>query len=223
MVTPSVPHAPVLRMVAVRGLPWFGGAELSVHGNQCLAIAATAGCAEHFGDLVQGLRAPAAGAVEVCGVDWRGLSAHAAYALRGKVRRLAPSMDWIQNLNVDENVLLPMLDLSSVPERELRARAETMAQRVGLDAIPCSRPHDTARDDLWASAAIRTFLGEPALVVVEPLPRDLPAPVRSGIVALAGEARANGAALLWLDGREPDLACDGHGELRPDTVLEFPR
>lgn len=226
MVSRTTDEACVLRLAAVRAQPWFCGAELTVGPGQCVAITAGNSAAEHFGDLVQGLAAPAAGSVSLCGQDWQALSVQAAYALRARTGRLAPSMHWIQNLNVDENVLLPALDRSRLPERALRAQALALAQQLGLDEVPRSRPHDTSAADLLTSAAVRAFLGAPMLVVVEPM-ADAPAPWLAGLRKLTRAACDEGTAVIWLHaaqhGGPPDrdLACDAHGSLTADAMLEL--
>lgn len=219
MVKAAADQSCVLRMVGVRAQPWFLGAELTVRAGRCVAIRAGAAAAEYFADLVQGLAVPGAGTVEVCGEAWRTLSVPATYALRARVGRLAPRMHWIQNLNVDENVMLPMLDRSRVPEPDLRARARVLAQQFGLAELPRSRPHATSAADLLASAAVRAFLGTPAVVVVEPLLRDASASLRAGLAVVVRAACAAGTAVLWLSAEALDFECDGHGELGPDALL----
>lgn len=198
MVTPPTNDAWVLRMSAVRARPWFLGADVSLAAGQSVAIAASAAAATHFADLVQGFVTPVEGVVAVCGEEWRAMSVPRTYALRARTGRIGPSMHWIQNLNVDENVLLAQLDHSQRTEPELRAQALALAQQLGLDAVPRSRPHDTAPGDLLASAVVRAFLGAPALVVIEPLPADASDALRTGLGEVGREASARGTTVIWL-------------------------
>lgn len=223
MVTTATNQACVLRMSAVRALPWFLGAEVSLAAGQSVAIAAGAAAAAHFADLVQGFVVPGEGVVAVCGEEWRALSVPATYALRARIGRVGPSMHWIQNLNVDENVLLARLDHSQRTEPELRAQAQALAQQLGLDAVPRSRPHDTAPADLLASAAVRAFLGAPDLVVIEPLPGDASDALRTGLAEVGREATARGATVLWLGDSVGlgDVPKAGRHALSLATVLEL--
>ena len=223
MVTPPTNDAWALRMSAVRAQPWFLGAEVSLAAGQSVAIAASAAAAAHFADLVQGFVVPVEGVVAVCGEEWRAMSVSATYALRARTGRIGPSMHWIQNLNVDENVLLAQLDHSQRTEPELRAQALALAQQLGLDAVPRSRPHDTAPGDLLASAAVRAFLGAPALVVIEPLPVDAADALRAGLGEVVRAASARGTTVVslgdsvWL-GNGPEA---GRHALSLATVLEL--
>lgn len=178
--------------------PEFAGLDLQVPAGACAALHAERAASEQLADVVGGLLTPSAGQVVVCGQEWRALSAAATYALRARVGRLGSHLAWIQNLNVDENVLLPLLDRTRAPLPELRARAHALAQALGLDEVPRARPARTARSELAVAAAVRMLLGDPDVLVIEPLDPALPESARRGLLGLVHAACARGAAAVWL-------------------------
>ena len=189
---------PVVRFEKVAVRPALLGADLLIGNGECGVIATDAATAVILADLAQGIVAQDEGSVLVCGEDWRALSARSTYALRARIGRMQVGMNWIQNLDVDENVLLPQLDHTSRPEGEIREEAEALALQLGLGALPSSRPSDTSDLELCASACVRAFLGAPELVIVGSTGLPIVSEIRVGLGRLVHSACLRGAAVLWL-------------------------
>ncbi len=193
-----------LRVSSLALAPHVADLDLCVEAGECAVVAASVELAAALADVVCGLAAPTAGDVAVFGEEWGALSVPATYALRGRIGRLGEGLAWIQNLNVDENVVMPMLDRTSVPESAIREEARALARHLGLDDVPRTRPHQTSRRDLAAAAAVRAFLGAPALLLLEPVGAAASPALRAGLVALTRAACTRGAAVvLFADAGEP--------------------
>jgi len=152
-----------------------------------------------FADTCVGLAAPVTGQVRFLGVDWTQLGAEAAAALRGQIGRLvAASGAWVQSLDMVENVLLPQLHNPRRPLGELRADAARLATRFGLPGLPATRPAQLPPGDLQRAGLVRAFLGRPRLVILERATEGVYPEILDPLVNTIRDARARGAAVLWL-------------------------
>lgn len=191
-----------LHFELVTALPRLVGCELRLAPGECATLACDPTAALLVADLAQGLTVPDSGRVLTLGEDWRALGARGSYAHRARTGRMQADMGFVQNLNVDENVLLPQLDHTQRPEGELRAEAEALATRLGHDGLPATRPSATDPFGLAVSACVRAFLGAPDLVILATADLPIANGFRAGTSALVHEACARGAAVLWLGSEE---------------------
>ena len=124
---------------------------------------------------------------------------------------------WLENLDVDENILLAPL-MRGERTGVARERALGLARRLGLEDLPDTRRAQTAPGTLTVCQWVRAFMDERTrlFLMIDSLRK---APVAS-IQSLASECRARrqqGAAFFWV----LPLEAAGHAEvLEIDTVLE---
>lgn len=189
---------PAFALAGVSLPPELLGIDLAVASGACATLSAERPACEAIADVIGGLVAPQAGMAAALGQEWQALSATATYALRARVGRIGHQPAWLQNLNVDENVLLPLLDQTRTSLPDLRQRAHALALALGLDEVPRSRPARTARGELAAAAAVRALLGDPAVLLIEPLDAAWPDAAREALRRLVSDACARGAAALWM-------------------------
>ena len=149
-------------------------------------------------DAAEGLVSPSLGRVAFLGRDWSQLSPVEAAACRGTIGRVFESHGWISNLDMDENITLPMYHHTTRPMEDIVHDAEQLARGFGFAELPHMRPARMKRPDLRRAEWVRAFLGDPHLVILENPMRDVYA---DGLGLLAGaieKVRQRGAAVLWI-------------------------
>ena len=158
--------------------------------------------AAEFADLCSGLVPLVHGSVRFLGRDWAPLPDILAAALRGRIGRIHSFGAWIGFAGVDRNILLPQLHHTRRDADALREEAAELARFFGLPGLPLVRPEALDPADLARAAAVRAFLGEPRLVLLE-------SPVRGQFTDLVplllnalAAARDRGAAAIWLTGSD---------------------
>jgi phospholipid/cholesterol/gamma-HCH transport system ATP-binding protein len=158
--------------------------------------------AAEFADLCSGLIPLAHGSARFLGHDWARMHEMLAAALRGRIGRVHGFGAWIGFAGADYNILLPQLHHSRRPVDALRDEAAELARFFGLPGLPLVRPDALAPADLARAAAVRAFLGEPRLLLLEsPVQEqftDLMPPLLNALAA----ARDRGAAAIWLTGSD---------------------
>lgn len=194
---------PLLAFTAVGSDLSLESIDLVVRPGECCVVESSPDVADMMADLAQGLEAPDTGTVTALGKNWQELAPDKAYRVRSRMGRVFRSPAWVHNLNVDENVMLPQLDLSTRPEADIRQEVEGLARRLGLDGLPRTRPHATDPAELSASACVRAFAGAPDLVLIETRSCVLPTQAHSGLISLVHDTCARGGAVVWFS--------DSHG------------
>jgi phospholipid/cholesterol/gamma-HCH transport system ATP-binding protein len=169
-------------------------------------------------DAASGLIAPDSGRIHFAGRDWRHWSATRASRHRGSIGRVFQGRAWVSNLDVDENILLPLRHHTSRPVRELRAEATALATRFGLSELPSVRPARATVEQLHRSACVRAFLGDPKLLLLERPEHGLYPQIMQPLILALDAARSKGAAAVWLTNL-PDVFDDP--ALRPTARLRM--
>lgn len=198
-------------------------ADLELGAGELALVALERGQGETpLPEIVQGLIPPVSGEVRFQGRDWRDHSPGEAAAARGRIGRVFRRGGWISNLNVDENITLPLRHHTDLPPGEIRRRAEEAGRRFGLAELPDERPALCPRAALKRAGWVRAFLGEPALIVLEEPLRDAYSEMVHLLMEGIAGALVRGAGVLWISGDFPDLS---GGRLSPlkRYLLQGPR
>lgn len=149
-------------------------------------------------DGAQGLVHPRAGRVLFEGRPWPGRSVAELALARARIGRVYEGAEWVSNLDLDENVILPACHHSSRPEEEIVAEAIALAGRFGLSDLPAVRRNRADRLTLRALALVRALLGGPRLLLLErPLRDGADQSLGPALKSCLDEARAAGSAVLW--------------------------
>lgn len=119
-----------------------------------------------FLDLATGLVVPDCGQISFAGQDWCAMHDAAQLKARSRIGTLAKEQVWLANQTVLRNVLLAQRHHTSRAEQELEAEADALAQAVGLEEVPRSRPEAVAPRSLRMAGWVRAFIGNPALLVL---------------------------------------------------------
>lgn len=149
-------------------------------------------------DAAEGLVPPVRGSVRFRGEDWQAMSADQAAAQRGKIGRLFEDEGWISDLDVDQNIMLSQQHHTARSEADIRDEALGLARAFGLPGLPRGRPGRLHRWDLRKAACVRTFLGQPALVILEQPVRGVYPDLMAPLVSVTRAACRRGAAVLWM-------------------------
>jgi phospholipid/cholesterol/gamma-HCH transport system ATP-binding protein len=180
------------------GFPVHVPLSLRLEPGDCVFIEVTDGIEPgRFADLCSGLVRLRSGEVQFLNRDWQGLPGVYADALRGRIGRFFGSGGWLPFLDVESNILLQALHHTRRSREDLRSEALALAHEFGLPGLPLDRPSDLSPADLDRAALIRTFLGEPLLVLIEDR-GDTPLSRSSAVLNRIAVACDRGAAIAWL-------------------------
>ncbi len=182
-------------------------ADLMLDGGELGLVSLERGQSETpLADVAQGLILPASGEVRFQGKDWSERFPVSAAAARGRIGRVFRRGGWISNLNVDENITLPLRHHTDLPPEEIRRLAEETGKQFGLAALPEERPALCPRSILKRAAWVRAFLGAPALIILEEPLRDAYSEMLHLLMEGIAAALLRGAAVLWVSGGFPELS-----------------
>lgn len=167
-------------------------------------------------DLACGLRNPESGAVSFDGKDWAALGPDEAAAARGRIGRVFWDTAWLSNLDLDENITLARRHLDPRNAGGWQERLVPLCAAFGLTLAPGLRPAFATRRDLQRAQWVRALLGKPDLLVLENPAHAVVESDWNAFLAAVADARAAGAAVLWVGPEGPRL----HGlSLRPDVIV----
>ncbi|MCB1739701.1 MAG: ABC transporter ATP-binding protein [Gammaproteobacteria bacterium] len=149
-------------------------------------------------DACVGVLRPAQGRVRFLGQDWQALSLREANALRALVGRVFYRGNWLDHLNIRDNVLLPLMHHTTRSSRALIEEAQGLARQFGLPGLPDGFAEFSERGDLQRAACVRAFLGSPRLIVLEHPTAGIFEQVLPALVRTLRAACERGAAVLWI-------------------------
>jgi phospholipid/cholesterol/gamma-HCH transport system ATP-binding protein len=148
-------------------------------------------------DAVEGLAELKEGVVYFQGANWEEMAPDEAAEERGKIGRLFEDEAWINDLDVDENIMLSQRHHTCRAEEDIMEEALKLARVFGLPGLPRGHPGKMRRWDLRKAACIRAFLGEPLLLILEQPERGVYADLVAPLLNAVQTARGRGAAVLW--------------------------
>ena len=144
------------------------GANLTLTRGEFVALVGPSGSGKSTVlNLIGGLDRPTSGEVWINGTelgssDERTLTRHR----RQHVGFVFQSFNLLSRLTAEENVALPLM-FSGVPEKERRARARALLQRVGLGARLTHRPTQLSGGEQQRVAIARALVAQPALLLAD--------------------------------------------------------
>ena len=151
-----------------------------------------------FADACAGILQPISGRVYFLGRNWPELPPDQANALRGRIGRVFKTGNWINNLSLLDNMLLPQRHHTRRSTRQLCEEAGKLADQFGLPGIPLGLPGDLTAAELQRAACVRAFMGQPLLILLEEPTSGIFLEIISALMDAVREARDRGAAVIWL-------------------------
>lgn len=142
-----------------------------------------------------------AGSVRFQGTPWREMPADDANRMRSLVGRVQVTGNWIEQLSVLDNLLLPLRHHTVVPDPVLVRRASSLARAFGLPGIPLLPPDRCLDTDLERAACVRAFLGRPRLVMLEHPMDERDHGLLIPLMAMVQRVRRRGGAVVWFTRR----------------------
>jgi len=158
-------------------------------------------------DAAEGLVEPLRGRVVFLGRDWRAIKAAEGARLRSHIGRVFDEHGWLSNLDVDENVALPLSYHTGRKREEILEEAQALAESLELGRIPSLRPAFVSRKELKIAQWVRALLGPSRLVILEEPMRGVPDELFENLRQGVEGARERGACVLWISSsrREHDI------------------
>jgi ABC-type transporter Mla maintaining outer membrane lipid asymmetry ATPase subunit MlaF len=142
--------------------------SLTIEPDATVAVIGDEGSGvEALGELALGLRAPAAGVVEVFGVPIAQLLYYDLLVFRRRIGYLPQGDGLLQNLSLKDNVALPVRFATDHRLREVEARVTQLIDDFRLRGIAGLRPAQASEEDRRRAAVARAVALNPRLVVLE--------------------------------------------------------
>lgn len=116
-------------------------------------------------DLARGLARPDSGTVRVRTLDWAALSPDAAAAERGRIGHSFGEGALLSNLDLDENITLPLRYHTRMSSDEARDIAMEWARYFGWDVLPTERPAWVSEEIRQTAQWVRALAGQPDLYI----------------------------------------------------------
>ena len=187
------------------GVPGLEGVDLDLAPGDFLLVHGEAGAGK---SLLMGLAGltlrPAAGRVEVLGLNpWR-LTGAGRARLRRRMGLVFQDLDLIEDMTVAENAALPM-QIAGVRPETRRRDARELLDWMGLGNRADALPRDLDHDEQQRLAVARAVAGRPEIILAdEPVGWMGPEAARR-VLRLLLQLNRQGATLV-LASRNPDLA-----------------
>jgi putative ABC transport system ATP-binding protein len=183
------------------------GVDLTISRNEFVALVGPSGSGKSTVlNLIGGLDRPTSGQVWINGTelsasDERNLTRHR----RQQVGFVFQSFNLLPRLTAEENVALPLM-FSGVLEKERRARARALLERVGLGPRLAHRPTQLSGGEQQRVAIARALVGQPALLLADEPTGNLDTAIGAEIMSLLKKLnQAEGLTLLVVT-HDPEVA-----------------
>jgi putative ABC transport system ATP-binding protein len=183
------------------------GVDLTIARGEFVALVGPSGSGKSTVlNLIGGLDRPTSGQVWINGTelsasDERTLTQHR----RQHVGFVFQTFNLLPRLTAEENVALPLM-FNGVPEKERRARARALLERVGLGPRLTHRPTQLSGGEQQRVAIARALIGQPALLLADEPTGNLDTATGAEIMALLKELNQDQGLTLLVVTHDPDVA-----------------
>jgi ABC-type transporter Mla maintaining outer membrane lipid asymmetry ATPase subunit MlaF len=174
-------------------------ASLELRGGELAVIRLEARFPRHpLPDLARGLAQPDSGTVRVRTLDWAALPPDAASSERGRIGHGFGEGALLSNLDLDENITLPLRYHARLSPAEARDRAMEWARFFGWDSLPSERPAWVSQETRQVAQWVRALAGKPDLYIWDRPCADCSDELSDRFAESVLRELHGGAAALWL-------------------------
>ncbi|MFL7808838.1 MAG: ABC transporter ATP-binding protein [Anaerolineae bacterium] len=183
------------------------GVDLEVARGEFVALVGPSGSGKSTVlNLIGGLDRPTTGEIWIDGVelsksDEKALTRHR----RQHVGFVFQSFNLLPRLTAEENVALPLM-FGGVPEKERRARARALLERVGLTERLTHRPTQLSGGEQQRVAIARALVAQPALLLADEPTGNLDTTTGVEIMRLLKELNQEHGLTLLVVTHDPEVA-----------------
>ena len=229
-VKPSAMNAPneMLRLVDVRKSYQIGpatrqvlqGVHLAVHAGDLLSIMGPSGSGKTtLMNIIGLLDRPGAGACFLNGRDISGLTDDELSALRNEhIGFVFQSFQLLPQLTAVENVCLPLV-YRGMGLAEMRQRAHTLLERVGMEGWAENRPDQLSGGQKQRVAIARALAGKPALLLADEPTGALDTDTAAEVMALLLQLNSEQGVTILIITHDPLVARQCTRQLRINNGL----
>jgi putative ABC transport system ATP-binding protein len=183
------------------------GVDLVIARGEFVALVGPSGSGKSTVlNLIGGLDRPTAGEIWIDGTE---LTARDEKALtrhrRQRVGFVFQSFNLLPRLTAEENVALPLM-FGGVAEKERRARARGLLERVGLSERLSHRPTQLSGGEQQRVAIARALVGQPALLLADEPTGNLDTTTGVEIMRLLKELNREHGLTLLVVTHDPEVA-----------------
>ncbi len=152
-----------------------------------------------------GLEEPVKGVIRFGGMAWEAMEEEEKEACRLSVGCVFSVSDkyeskWLDNLDVDENVVLAQLMNPSYTLGEMNERLADLLAHFGLKKLPGRRPLDVSARESMRAQWIRAFLPKPLkLLILERPTFGVSGNAVEKLMSRVKQVRDEGTAVFWID------------------------
>jgi putative ABC transport system ATP-binding protein len=188
----------------------LAGIHLSIENGEYLAISGPSGCGKStLLSLIGLLDTPTDGHYQLNGVGVDGITASQRAKIRNKeIGFIFQAFNLIGDLNVLENVELPLGYRAGVSKSERRERAIEALNRVGMAHRTSHYPSQLSGGQQQRVAVARALVGRPSVLLADEPTGNLDSRNGEAVMGLLAELHAGGATICMVthDPRYADFA-----------------
>jgi len=188
----------------------LAGVHLSIEQGEYVAISGPSGCGKStLLSLIGLLDTPTDGHYQLNGIGVDGINASQRARIRNKeIGFIFQAFNLIGDLNVLENVELPLTYRSGIGKGERRDRAMAALDRVGMAHRIRHFPSQLSGGQQQRVAVARALVGKPSVLLADEPTGNLDSKNGEAVMALLAELHAGGATICMVthDPRYADFA-----------------
>jgi putative ABC transport system ATP-binding protein len=188
----------------------LAGIHLKIEQGEYVSVSGPSGCGKStLLSLLGLLDTPSAGSYKLGGQPVDGIGASERARIRNqRIGFIFQAFNLIGDLNVIENVELPLSYRDGISKSERRERATEALQRVGMVHRVSHYPSQLSGGQQQRVAVARALVGEPAILLADEPTGNLDSKNGEAVMALLAELHAAGATICMVthDPRYADFA-----------------
>lgn len=174
--------------------------DLDIHKGEYLSISGPSGCGKStLISLLGLLDIPTRGRYQLAGIGTHELSVPELARIRNReIGFIFQAFNLLGDVNVIENVELPLTYRNGVDKKERRERAFESLERVGMSHRPNHFPSQLSGGQQQRVAVARALVGSPSLILADEPTGNLDSTNGEQVMNLLGELHDNGTTLCMI-------------------------